>query len=57
MGAGKSGFQVILKFNTEDVHIPISPINLARELKKKIGDVAMAKILMDGSLIVKVQTE
>ncbi|KAF0039006.1 hypothetical protein F2P81_009490 [Scophthalmus maximus] len=53
----REGFKIIIKFKTEDVHIPISPINLAKELKKKIGDVEMAKILRDGSLLVKVKTE
>lgn len=43
-------FQIILKFRKEDEHVNLSLIVLSRELKKKLGEVEMAKILRDGNL-------
>lgn len=43
-------FQIIPKFRKEDEHVNLSLIVLSRELKKKLGEVEMAKILRDGNL-------
>lgn len=49
----KEEFKIILKFRKEDEHVNLSPI----ELKKKLGEVDMAKILRDGSLLIICKTE
>lgn len=43
-------FKIILKFRKEDEDVNLSPVAPSRELKKKIGEVEMAKISRDGSL-------
>ncbi|XP_038159537.1 uncharacterized protein LOC119795547 [Cyprinodon tularosa] len=45
-------FKVILKLKNEEEKDKISPIVVSREIKKKIGDVEMVKILRDGNLLV-----
>ena len=50
-------FKIILRFRKEDEHVNLSPITLSRELKKKIGEVEMAKILRDGNLLIICKTE
>lgn len=35
----------------------LSPIVLSRELKKKFGEVTLAKVLRDGNLLIIVKTE
>ncbi|XP_035989752.1 uncharacterized protein LOC118561624 isoform X2 [Fundulus heteroclitus] len=45
-------FKVILKFKAGQDMIGISPINLSNGLKKVIGDVELAKVLRDGSLLI-----
>lgn len=49
-------FKVILMFRREDEHIRLSPIALT-QLKKKLGEVEMAKILRDGNIMIKSKTE
>ncbi|XP_013857708.1 uncharacterized protein LOC106513433 [Austrofundulus limnaeus] len=46
-------FKVILKLKSEEGQEKISPIGVSREIKKKIGDVEMVKILRDGSLLIE----
>lgn len=43
-------------FRREDEHIRLSPIALT-QLKKKLGEVEMAKILRDGNIMIKSKTE
>lgn len=50
-------FKIILKFRMEDEQISLSPIALSREVKKKIGEVEMAKVLRDGNLLIICKTE
>lgn len=50
-------FKIILRFRKEDEDVQLSPIALSRELKKKFGDVQLAKILRDGNLLIVVKTE
>lgn len=50
-------FQIILSFRKEDEHIKLSPIALTRELRKKLGEVEMGKILWHGNFLVMCQTE
>ncbi|XP_014832393.1 PREDICTED: uncharacterized protein LOC106910304 [Poecilia mexicana] len=45
-------FKVILKLKNEEGQDKISPIGVSREIKKKIGDVEMVKILRDGNLLI-----
>lgn len=49
--------KIILKFRKKDEHVNLSPIALLGELKKKLGEVEMAKILRDRSLMVTYKTE
>lgn len=53
----KEEFKIILKFRKEDEHVNLSPMALSKELKKKLGEVDMAKILRDGSLLIICKTE
>lgn len=46
-----------MKFRKEDECINLSPIALSRELKKKLGEVEMAKVLRDESLLITCKTE
>lgn len=46
-------FKVILKLKSEEGQEKISPTGVSREIKKKIGDVEMVKILRDGSLLIE----
>ena len=48
-------FKIIIKFRKEDEQINLSPITLTRELKKKVGEVEMAKILRDGIFVGKMR--
>ncbi|XP_037531028.1 uncharacterized protein LOC119408303 [Nematolebias whitei] len=50
---GNEEFKVILKLKSEDGQEKISPIGVSKEIKKKIGDVEMVKILRDGSLLIE----
>lgn len=50
-------FKIILKFRKEDENVQSSPIAFNRELKKKFGEVQLAKILRDGNLLIVVTTE
>lgn len=45
-------FNIILRFRKEDEHIKLSPIALTKELRKKLGEVEMAKTLWDGNLLI-----
>lgn len=45
--------KITLKFRMEDEQVKLSPLALSRELRKKMGDVEMAKVLRDGNLLVK----
>lgn len=42
---GREDIKIILKFKTEDELVSFSLIALSRELKKKVGEVKMAKVL------------
>lgn len=53
----KEEFKIILTFRKEDEHVNLSPMALSKELKKKLGEVDMAKILRDGSLLIICKTE
>uniref|UniRef100_A0A3B5LGW7 Receptor-interacting serine-threonine kinase 3 n=1 Tax=Xiphophorus couchianus TaxID=32473 RepID=A0A3B5LGW7_9TELE len=50
-------FKIILKLKNEEEQDNISPIVVSREIKKKIGDVEMVKILRDGNLLVVCKNE
>lgn len=53
----REGYKMILKFGKEGEHVNLSPITLSRELRKKLGEVEMAKILRDGNLLTMCKTE
>ncbi|MEQ2227247.1 hypothetical protein ILYODFUR_035816 [Ilyodon furcidens] len=44
-------FKIILKFKAGQDMIGVSPISLSNGLKKVVGDVELAKVLRDGSLL------
>ncbi|MED6275833.1 hypothetical protein CHARACLAT_030479 [Characodon lateralis] len=50
-------FKIILKLKNGEEQDNISPIVVSREIKKKIGDVEMVKILRDGNLLVVCKNE
>ncbi|CAJ1074159.1 uncharacterized protein LOC116713401 [Xyrichtys novacula] len=50
-------FKIVLRFRKEDEQVNLSPIILSRELKKKVGDVEMTKILRDGNLLIICRNE
>lgn len=45
-------YKVLLKFKPGQDMFGVSPINLSNGLKKAIGDVELAKVLKDGSLLI-----
>ncbi|MEQ2237188.1 hypothetical protein ILYODFUR_020683 [Ilyodon furcidens] len=53
----KEEFKIILKLRNEDEHNNLSLIVISREIKKKIGDVEMVKVLRDGNLLVTCKNE
>lgn len=40
--------KLILRFRKEDENVSMSPIVVMRELRKKLGEVEMAKVLREG---------
>lgn len=50
-------FKVILKFREEDARVYPSPMILSKEIKRKIGDVELAKVLRDGNLLLICRNE
>ncbi|MEQ2188570.1 hypothetical protein GOODEAATRI_016415 [Goodea atripinnis] len=48
-------FKIILKFKVGQDMIGVSPISLSNGLKKVVGDVELAKVLRDGSLLIIVK--
>ncbi|XP_013856338.1 uncharacterized protein LOC106512216 [Austrofundulus limnaeus] len=50
-------FKVILKFRNEDMSVNLSPIQVSREIKKKLGEVEFVKTLRDGNMLIKCKSE
>lgn len=50
-------FKIILKLRNEEDNNNLSPIVPSREIKKKIGDAEMVKVLRDGNLLVTSKNE
>lgn len=50
-------FKIILKFSKEDKQINLSPMALPREVKKKLGEMEMAKISRVGNSLITCKTE
>lgn len=46
--------KIVLKFSKEDGGVQLSPIIFLHELKKRLGEVTLSKILIDGSLLIAV---
>lgn len=53
----KDVFKIILIMRREDEQIRLNPIPLIKELRKKLCEIEMAKILYDGNILVKCKTE
>ncbi|MEQ2288688.1 hypothetical protein AMECASPLE_025347 [Ameca splendens] len=54
---GREECKIILKLKNEEEKENLSPILLSREIKKKIGDVEMVKVLRDGNILVSCKTK
>lgn len=53
----KENCKDMVGFQKIEEPIELSPVTLSRELKKKIGDVEVVKILRDGQLLLICRTE
>lgn len=50
-------FKIILVFRKEDENVNLSPMALSRELRKKIGEAEIPKVLRDRNLFIKCKNE
>lgn len=53
----KLGFRIILRFKEETGVSGINPMMLTHELKKQVGEIAFAKVLQDGALMIVCKNE
>uniref|UniRef100_A0A146QDP1 Zn-dependent peptidases, insulinase domain-containing protein n=1 Tax=Fundulus heteroclitus TaxID=8078 RepID=A0A146QDP1_FUNHE len=53
----KEEFKILLKFRKEDEEMILSPVAVSRELKKKLGELEVVKVLRDGNMLIQCKTE